>query len=252
MNNMNIDIRKSEIGCFEVVRLEPVVVGTFDQESHARLFLDALAGKPRTTGPAERGGEPLVGKVIPAIVALAKTTPVKPLAEPPAPKAQAADPTPIAKTTRLPPAAVSETPVAKPAKQPVKPATENLPALLGGDIEPEDWVVALNRIAGGEKFTAVAEAMGLPFGKLRSKWALAVQSGTHQKPGADNPVSGGVTGVLERGKGSTWTSEQDDAILAARPEYLSELAKLYGLSAEIVRNRQLALETKLSKMMQED
>jgi len=249
MKKIEFGIWVNQEGLHQVIRFEPVVLGSFGEQRHAQMFLGALTGNTKAQ-PAHDPALSSEKRPPPKSAALA-FDPV------PVPEIKPGEtPIPVPDPASMPVKACEPIPVPGPEKRtksakPAQKSTSMLPVVSDREPSDEDWATALNRIAGGEKVTAVAEAMGLPFGKLRSKWAGAVRLGTHQKPGADNPVSGGVTAVLDRGTGLTWTAEQDAAIVAARPEYLGELAKLYGLSEATVRDRKVALETRLTKMMQE-
>ncbi len=191
MTKMQVfDIRRTETGEHEVIQANPLVLGTFDDYDNARLFLDALM---KTPDPTPR--EP---------------APVKPAATP-EPKAR---PEP-AETVLEKPSQTDPAPV--PAARKVKP---QLPAISEPDPGEVFWTTALDRLAAGEKIKDVAENIGVTFGKLRSKWAGAIRAGTHQKPGADSPVSGGVGEVLKRGgpaKLSPEAFERDVAKLMGEP-----------------------------------
>lgn len=169
------DIRTTNKGVYEVIRLEPVVLGSFAKQGHALLFIDSLKGRNQdaSTGASKPSLDPL-----------------------------AFDPEPVPEMSPAPQGKPAG-PVNVPAPSP-KPAPA--PKAVPGGMMPVDivldedaWRMALDRLAAGEKIKDVAEEIGVTFGKLRSKWAGAIRAGTHQKPGADSPVSGGVGEVLKRG-----------------------------------------------------
>lgn len=135
-------------------------------------------------------------------------------------------------------------PVAEPEAPPAEAVAED-----EEDPSEEDWDRALDRIAGGEKVIDVADDMGITFGRLRSKWAHAVKAGTHERAKTDAPVSGGVGGVLQRGRKDVWTGEEDDALLAAAQKDLPDLARRFGKPIATVEARKTALETKMQRMM---
>jgi hypothetical protein len=163
------DIRRNETGEHEVIQANPLVLGTFEDYDNARLFLDVLmkAPAPSETGPA----------------------PVKPAATPKPEKPTAAKPAEPANVPESSP---------KPFPAPKTLASGTMPV----DLVPDEdvWREVLDRLAAGEKINTVAVEIGVTFGELLSKWVEALRAGTHQEPGADNPVSGGVEGVLKRGK----------------------------------------------------
>jgi hypothetical protein len=184
-------IRGTEAGAYEVVGFVPEVFGSFSEHQNALLFLGALK------------------KAEPSLL---------PIETAPAPAKPVATPKPEKPTTAKP-ANVQE-PSPKPTAAPAPKTVAS--GMMPVDLVPDEdvWAGALDRLAAGEKINTVAEEIGETFGKLRSKWAIAIRAGTHQKPGADISVSGGVGAVLKRGgppKRSPEAFDRDVAKLMGEP-----------------------------------
>lgn len=221
------------ISGWEVLELRPVVVGRFSERTHADLFADALR-----FGAKERAAsaEPLQPN--PGAPDEVDTPQIAPVLQP-------AEPNPTAAKSKAPaqPSVIEKSP------------PEVLPGVVSEtpleEISDDDLSTAFDRAEGGEKMMTIARDMGLPFGRLRAKWAAAVKSGARQKPDDDQPTSGGPAGVLARGHkaASEWNDEIDRRLIEARPEDLSAIAADIGKSISIVQARKAALEAQVTKLM---
>ena len=189
-DDIEYKVRPGRDGGFQVVGFQPVVVGEFPEHANAKVFLEALAllKKPSPNSPAPLPTHQPVPETSPE--------PAQQIASKPKPST----------LDRL---------ASKPgASRPARPETDMVP--VRGEPTDADWATALDRIAGGETVSNVADQSGLPFGKLRSKWAMAVKNKTHQKGGSDTPASGGVGAVLARGRPAESISDQAHENAVAR------------------------------------
>ena len=142
---MTYEIKQTEDGHFAVMEMWPVEIARFGSETHARMFVKRvlLSEPPRLPDPA---AEDLSENMM---------TPVSEPAE------------------RRFDAKASLRGFAREVMQEVEARHgEPLPEPPPADGGPsEDWETALRRVAAGEGCKAVADAMGLPFGILRARWA---------------------------------------------------------------------------------
>ena len=245
--HLHLEIRGGK-GAFEVVQFAPVKLGEFAEREHAEMFCEAMQ---RQAAAADEVNAPLP---LPEAEeeADAETDEVELLP-------QALDPPEVPPS--LPPVRpVTEKP--KPVKPPTPQPTPVSRAVVRApeppqapEISKDDprWEKALERLETGAALKRVAEDLGLPFYRLRARWAAAIRAGERVKPNpADGPVSGGPGGVLARGRKAGWTGDQDAALMNASDQDLADVARKIGVSLEDARKRRAALDARMQKLMREE
>lgn len=157
-------------------------------------------------------------------------------------------------------------------------------ATLIAEPSDEDWQMAIQRVRCGERVRDVADNMGLPWTKLRARWAGIVSrerreeqreeeaEGEGEKdvdpppsrpaPAKDpgtalvttirNELMGGDDGYSRppcRSRLLSWTVDEDAEISSAREDDLPQVADRLGRTLSLVKMRRQMLEASIAKEM---
>lgn len=251
-----IDIRINDFDEYEVVIVEPVVAGLFAKREHADLFYDALiSGDAAVSGGVVNHADFAEQAEANLDATIAENTATSPAQENDA-QAEVIK----AQKKQLNQSAKEKLVKAKAAEPAAPDETDREQKMQG----------ALKRCENGERLKTVAEETGIQFPTLRAKWAAGIKAGTLTAPKTeppvrprrksgnaqprdsdDSPVSGGVGAVLERSsRRTTFSDEQDTAILEASPDRLDGLAISFGMPRDQLVTRKKQLEAAATKLMQ--
>lgn len=143
-------------GKIDLVRTDPVVIGTFTDEANARNVLDLVVGQALEQTPVEPRK---------------MSDFLKPVDDSDAPKpAKALPPKPKPTPKPKPKVAAKSAPkTAQPAKKSVLPVP--IAKKTEMTLSEDDLNVAFDRIRNGEKIAMIAQDIGVPMMSLRAKWA---------------------------------------------------------------------------------